>query len=83
MQATQRPFSVAAFTERSGEPAWKATPSWYLVATEDHAIPPRTQRFMAERAGSTTASVKASHMPMMSLPETTTRLILQAAHSVD
>ena len=41
MQATQRPFSVAAFTEASGEPAWKTIPSWYLVATHDHAIPPK------------------------------------------
>ena len=52
MQATQRPFSVAAFTEPSGDPAWKTIPSWYLVATNDHAIPPPTQRFMADRAGS-------------------------------
>jgi len=83
MKATQRPFSVAAFTEPSGDPAWDTVPSWYLVATNDHAIPPVTQRFMAERAGATTASVRASHVPMMSQPEATTRLILQAAQSVD
>ena len=82
MQATQRPFSVAAFTEPSGAPAWKEIPSWYLVATDDHAIPPATQWFMAGRAGATTASVSASHVPMMSQPDATTRLILQAARSV-
>jgi pimeloyl-ACP methyl ester carboxylesterase len=82
MQATQRPFSVAAFTEPSGPPAWTTVPSWYLVATDDHAIPPKTQWFMAERAGASTASVKASHVPMMSQPDATTRLILKAAHSV-
>jgi len=82
MQATQRPFSVAAFTEASGEPAWTTTPSWYLVATNDHAIPPVTQRFMAQRAGATTASVRASHVPMISQPDATTRLILQAANTV-
>ena len=83
MQATQRPFSVAAFIEPSGTPAWKTVPSWYLVATDDHAIPPATQRFMATRAGSHTAEVAASHVPMMSQPVATTRLILTAAaHSV-
>lgn len=82
MQATQRPFSVAAFTEASGEPAWKTVPSWYLVATDDHAIPPTTQRFMAARAGAVTASVSASHVPMMSEPDATTRLILRAARSI-
>ena len=83
MQATQRPFSEAAFTEASGGPAWKTVPSWYLVATNDHAIPPMTQRFMAARAGSAVSKVAASHVPMQSQPEATTRLILRAAHSVD
>jgi len=31
MWAEQRPFSVTAFTEPSGDPAWKTIPSWYLV----------------------------------------------------
>jgi acetyl esterase/lipase len=33
MQAEQRPFSVAAFTEPSGDLAWKTVPSWYLVVS--------------------------------------------------
>ncbi len=52
------------------------------MATDDHAIPPKTQRFMAARAGATAVSVRASHVPMMSQPDVTTRLILQAANSV-
>ena len=82
MQATQRPFSVAAFTEGSGEPAWKTVPSWYLVATQDNAIPPKTQEFMAHRAGAHVARVEASHVPMQSRPEATIRLILKAANAV-
>jgi pimeloyl-ACP methyl ester carboxylesterase len=81
MQATQRPFSVAAFTEASGTPGWKTIPSWYLVATEDHAIPPVTQRFMAERAKAHVVEVESSHVPMMSRPKTTTDLILRAARA--
>jgi hypothetical protein len=38
--ATQRPFSVDAFNSQSGVPAWKTIPSWYLVTTQDKAIPP-------------------------------------------
>jgi pimeloyl-ACP methyl ester carboxylesterase len=82
MWAEQRPFSVAAFTEQSGEPAWRTVPSWYLVATQDHAIPPATQWFMARRAHANIATVKASHVPMISHPEVTTDLILQAASTV-
>jgi len=78
MQATQRPFSLAAFTELSGTPAWKTIPSWYLVATEDHAIPPVTERFMAARAKAHVEEVEASHVPMMSRPKATTDLILKA-----
>jgi pimeloyl-ACP methyl ester carboxylesterase len=82
MAATQRPFELAILEEVSGEPAWKNIPSWYLVATEDRAIPPVTQRFMAERAGATIAEVRASHVPMNSQPSAVTELILDAARSV-
>ena len=76
MAATQRPFELGILEELSGPPAWKTIPSWYLVATEDRAIPPATQRFMAERAGATIAEVRASHVPMNSRPSAVTDLIL-------
>ena len=82
MAATQRPFELAILEEVSGEPAWKKIPSWYLVTTEDRAIPPTTQRFMAERAGATIAEVRSSHVPMNSRPSAVTELILDAAKSV-
>lgn len=82
MWAEQRPFSQAAFESLSGEPAWKTIPSWYLVATQDHAIPPATQRFMAARAHATTTEVEASHVPMISQPGATTKLILAAARAI-
>ena len=79
MWAGQRPFSQEAFESPSGEPAWKTIPSWYLVATRDRAIPPKTQRFMAARAHATVAQVTASHVPMISKPAATLKLILAAA----
>jgi pimeloyl-ACP methyl ester carboxylesterase len=82
MQAAQRPFSNEAFQSLSGEPAWKTIPSWYMVATQDHAIPPATERFMAHRAHASIVEVDASHVAMISQPEATTRLILEAVRSV-
>jgi pimeloyl-ACP methyl ester carboxylesterase len=79
MHATQRPFSNEAFASLSGEPAWKTILSWYLLARQDRAIPPATQRFMAERAQATIVEVDASHVPMISQPEFTTQIILDAA----
>ena len=55
----------------------------HLIATEDRAIPPATQRFMAERAGATIAKVRSSHVPMISRPSAVTDLILKAATAVD
>jgi pimeloyl-ACP methyl ester carboxylesterase len=83
MWAEQRPFSQEAFVSLSGKPAWKTIPSWYLVSTQDHAIPPATQMFMAHRAHATIERVKASHVPMISHPTATTNLILEAANSVN
>ena len=83
MAATQRPFELGILEEISGPPAWKTIPSWYLITTEDHAIPPATQRFMAERAGATIAEVGSSHVPINSQPAAVTDLILEAATAVD
>jgi pimeloyl-ACP methyl ester carboxylesterase len=82
MAALQRPLAVNALSEPSSTPAWKTIPSWYMVATEDHAIPPATERFMAKRAHAHTVEVRSSHVAMLSHPEATTGLILEAAHSV-
>ena len=53
-------------------------PCWYLVGTEDDAIPPAPQRFMAERANATIEEVPASHVSFVSQPDAATQLILQA-----
>ena len=81
MAATQRPWNGAAFGAPSGPPAWKTLPSWYLLGTEDKAIPPATQRFMAERANATIEEVPASHASMVSQPEAATQLVLQAVEA--
>ena len=81
MAATQRPIDAAVLAEPSGPPAWRTIPSWYLVASDDHAIPAATERFMAKRAGATTVEISASHVAMVSHPDTVTNLILDAARA--
>lgn len=82
MAVTQRPVTLAALSEKSGPPAWKHIKSWYLVGTQDHAIPPATLRFMAARARSHTVTIDASHASLVSHPAAVTKLILAAARSV-
>ena len=45
-------------------------------------IPPRAQRLMAERAGSTVAEAAASHSIYVSQPRAVADLILKAARSL-
>jgi pimeloyl-ACP methyl ester carboxylesterase len=82
MAATQRPYAAAAFAAApSGPPAWKTLPCWYLLGTQDKAIPPALQRFMAERANATIVEVAASHVSFVSQPEAATQLILAAVEA--
>jgi pimeloyl-ACP methyl ester carboxylesterase len=79
MAAAQRPYAAAAFAGTpSSAPAWNTLPCWYLLGTEDKAIPPALQRFMAERANATIVEVPASHVSFVSQPEAATQLILRA-----
>lgn len=79
MAVSQRPITNAALREGAGEPAWKAVPSWVLVATQDRNIPPQVQRFMAERARAHTAEVRSSHAVSVSHPGDVAEIIERAA----
>ena len=82
MAAAQRPYAATAFAGTpSGPLAWKTLPCWYLLGTEDKAIPPALQRFMAERANATIVEVPASHVSFVSQPKAATQLILQAVEA--
>ena len=78
--ASQRPITYQALSEPAGaNPAWKTLPSWYIAGTEDHSIDISTQRFMAERAGSTLTEVEAGHLSMVADADTTVDVIEDAA----
>jgi pimeloyl-ACP methyl ester carboxylesterase len=81
MAVTQRPFSLRSFAAKSGPPAWKHIPSWYMVASNDQMIPPQAEEFMAKRMGATVRTVASSHAVMVSHPKEVVELIIQAAES--
>jgi pimeloyl-ACP methyl ester carboxylesterase len=82
LAASQRPVTLSALAEKSGPPAWKSIPSWYLVGTRDKVIPPYVQMFMAERANAQIVKVKAPHPSMISDPNAVAHLIERAAQAV-
>jgi pimeloyl-ACP methyl ester carboxylesterase len=47
------PWGLGAVGAKISAPAWKAKPSYYLLATQDLMIPPAAQRAMALRAKAT------------------------------
>ncbi|MFD7447156.1 alpha/beta fold hydrolase [Streptomyces sp. NPDC059909] len=79
--ATQRPVAASVFGDKPTEAAWKTIPSWDLITTQDKAIVPDAQRFMAERAHAHTVEINSSHAVTFSHPGAVTRLIEQAAHA--
>ena len=79
LYAVQVPFKRALLADRTTDAAWRSKPSWYAVSTEDRTINPDLERFMAKRMGARTIEVKASHLSLISQPDTITDLILDAA----
>ena len=82
MASSQVPWGVEALTGTITEPAWRAKPSWYLVATEDRMIPPPAQRNMSKRAGSTVTEVAGSHAIYVSQPKSVAAFIEKAANEI-
>ena len=79
LYAVQAPFRRSLLNGRTTQAAWRSKPSFYAVSTEDRTINPDLERFMAKRMGAKTIEVKASHLSLISQPESISRLILEAA----
>src|SRR6202047_3114726 len=78
MADSQVPWGGQALAGAVTVPAWKVKPSWYLVTTEDHMIPPPAQRMMAKRAAATVVEVPGSHAIYVSKPKVVATIIEQA-----
>jgi pimeloyl-ACP methyl ester carboxylesterase len=82
LHAAQQALAAAAFNDVMGAPAWKALPSWYLVASNDEAIPPDAERQFAARMNAVTVEIPSSHVAMVSHPSDVASLIKTAADKV-
>jgi pimeloyl-ACP methyl ester carboxylesterase len=79
LAATQRPLTSLALTQKSGVPAWQTIPSWAVIGTADHAIPPAELLSMAKQAHARiTLAPGAPHLSMIYDPGLVTRVILEA-----
>src|SRR5260370_14747232 len=62
LAVTQRPAAFSTGSDSSGIPAWQTIPSWSLIVTADHVIPPAEQLFMSERAHLRITEVESGHL---------------------
>jgi pimeloyl-ACP methyl ester carboxylesterase len=77
--ATHYAPAADLFSRNAPGTAWKAKPSWYIVANNDRTVPPDLERFAAKRMGATTHAVDSSHVPMLSHPSLVIDVIRAAA----
>jgi pimeloyl-ACP methyl ester carboxylesterase len=79
MAVSQVPATVAAFGAAPFEVAWHDHQSYSIVATQDRALSPDLQRWMAARAHSKVTEIAASHSVEISQPEAVAQVIENAA----
>jgi pimeloyl-ACP methyl ester carboxylesterase len=80
LYATQTPASHTVFADKSGEPAWKHKPTWFVVAQNDKVINPDLERFMAKRMKAKTTELESSHVEMLARPAEILKVIEEAAN---
>ncbi len=81
MADSQVPWGLGALGGTISDAAWRSKPSYAVVSTDDHMIPPSAQRTMAERAGATVTETPGSHAVYVSNPRAVANVIAQAARS--
>lgn len=82
MNASQVPIIGKCFEEPVEHAAWKSKPSYGIIATEDKALNPKTERAMYERAKAKITEIKGSHVIFLSHAEAVAEVIIKAAKAL-
>lgn len=80
MADSQLPTAAAAFAYKFTDIAWKKKPTWYIVAMQDHSIPPDLERKMGKRTGGTVSEIDGSHLIFISHPDQVAKVVEAAAN---
>ena len=76
----QKPVAGSALGEPlTVQPAWRSAPTWFVVATEDRAINPDLERFMAKRMNAKVSEIRSGHLAFISHAPEVARIIESAA----
>src|SRR5215208_2503468 len=66
LAAVQKPAHQSLFTEKSGPPAWKQLPTWFVVSENDRIIPPDAERMLPQSP--LTLAMRHLYLTPMRLP---------------
>ncbi len=77
--ATQGPTAASAFGATITTAAWKTKPSWFVIASNDRAIPPELEIAEATTMKATSITLASSHVAMLSHPREVAAFIEKAA----
>ncbi|MCR8560328.1 alpha/beta hydrolase [Mucilaginibacter sp. BJC16-A38] len=81
MYDSQVPIANSAFLYKFKDVAWKTKPCWYIVASDDHSIPPVLERSMGKKTGGKVYEIKASHVVFISHAKEVATILETAAKS--
>ncbi len=76
---TQRPITAEALGGVLTKAPERDIPTWQIVATEDNAVPPELQRFVADRANATVLESATGHNVAVANPAVVIEAIAAAA----
>lgn len=79
LRDSQVPINMSVFGTQLTEAAWRAKPSWAVIATDDHAFDQAMLQHMATRIGARITNVAASHAVFATQPEVVADTIRAAA----
>jgi pimeloyl-ACP methyl ester carboxylesterase len=80
MAASQVPLGLPAVGTKITSAAWKTKPTYYIISSEDHMIPPADERMFAAKAKAVEQfEIKSSHAVFISHPNEVAKVIEKAA----
>lgn len=82
LSAAQVPIAATAFSETVSQVGWRDKPSWYVLTTNDRAVAPAVQKFMADRMGAKVVPIASSHLAPVSHPGAIADVIDRAAREL-
>jgi pimeloyl-ACP methyl ester carboxylesterase len=83
LTATQGQTASSVFGATIKTAAWKAKPSWCVIASNDRAIPPELEKAESASIGATSITLPSGHLVMLTHPKEVADFIERAAAKVN